>query len=102
MFVLAAHKYQHTLPTFLGLLALLGSIGLGVGLVAALNGKSHRLMTALVALSLATMSVAWLKGESDTWWKRRCQRTGIDGVHYTKPGCGTTPPRVPFMVSPSD
>lgn len=103
MLILAAHKQQHTLPAVLGFLILFGSLGLGVCLIAAVRSRLHRTLAALTALSLAAVSYAWLKDESDTWWKRRCERTqpGSD-VRYIKSGCGEAPPVVPFTVSPSD
>ncbi len=97
MLVLAAHKSQHVGPALLGLLTFFGSLALGLYLLVIFRGKLHRTVAALAALSLATVSFGWLRTESDTWWKRRCERP-----HYIKAGCGDEPPLVPFTVSPQD
>jgi hypothetical protein len=102
MLVLAAHNHHHVGPALLGFLAFLGSIGLGLYLVVTLSGTLHRTLAVLAALSLAAVSYAPLKSESDTWWKRRCERNRPGQPRYIKPGCGTTPPVVPFMAAPSD
>ena len=103
MFIFAAHNHQHVLPALAGGLALFGSLGLGVCLVLALKGRWHRAAAALLTISLASVSYAWLKHESDIWWNRRCLRGDPDGqATYTKAGCGDAPPLVPFTAAPSD
>lgn len=43
MLTVAAHNSQHTLPALLGFIALMGSLALGLFIVATLHGRSQRI-----------------------------------------------------------
>jgi hypothetical protein len=91
--ILAAHHPDHLLPTVLGFLALLTSLGLGFGAAVTLRRRA-RVMAVVVAISFAGGSSTWLKSESDTWWHRRCDAR--------LERCGDGPPIMPFTGGPSD
>jgi hypothetical protein len=91
--ILAAHHPDHLLPTLLGFLALLTSLGLGFGCAVTLR-RWIRVVAVLVAISFAGVSYAWLKSESDTWWHRRCDAR--------LERCSDGPPILPFTGGPND
>lgn len=93
MRILATHNQGHTLPALLGVLALLGSLGLGVWGAFALQ-RWFRLVAVLAALSLTGVSYGFVKDESDTWWHRRCDPR----PHR----CADGPPLVPFINGPTE